>query len=129
MMIVSTATRTLLHLCVLLTSVESFSSRYQPRTTNGASLSLEEVYNNAKEKQEYLNQSFPRVSLAHLPTPLEYCPRLSEALGGVEIYVKRDDCTGLATGGNKARKLGEREAEEYCLSRHWHFICYIKYLT
>jgi len=48
---------------------------------------------------------FPRVSLAHLPTPLEYLPRLSEHLGGPEIYVKRDDCTGLATGGNKTRKL------------------------
>jgi L-cysteate sulfo-lyase len=48
---------------------------------------------------------FPRVSLAHLPTPLEYLPRLSEHLGGPEIYVKRDDCTGLGTGGNKTRKL------------------------
>jgi len=49
--------------------------------------------------------SFPRVSLAHLPTPLEHLPRLSEHLGGPDIYVKRDDCTGLATGGNKTRKL------------------------
>ncbi len=48
---------------------------------------------------------FPRVSLAHLPTPLEAMPRLSEHLGGPQIYVKRDDCTGLATGGNKTRKL------------------------
>ena len=48
---------------------------------------------------------FPRVSLAHLPTPLEILPRLSEHLGGPEIWVKRDDCTGLATGGNKTRKL------------------------
>ena len=48
---------------------------------------------------------FPRVSLAHLPTPLEHLPRLSEHLGGPHIYVKRDDCTGLATGGNKTRKL------------------------
>jgi len=46
-------------------------------------------------------QRFP---LAHLPTPLEPAPRLSEALGA-EILVKRDDCTGLALGGNKARKL------------------------
>lgn len=50
-------------------------------------------------------KKFPRTKLAHLPTPLEYCPRLTEALGGVNIYVKRDDCTGLGTGGNKARKL------------------------
>jgi L-cysteate sulfo-lyase len=48
---------------------------------------------------------FPRVSLAHLPTRLEFMPRLSEHLGGPEIWVKRDDCTGLATGGNKTRKL------------------------
>lgn len=48
---------------------------------------------------------FPRTSLAHLPTPLEHLPRLSEYLGGPQIYVKRDDCTGLATGGNKTRKL------------------------
>ena len=47
---------------------------------------------------------FPRVRLAHLPTPLEPLPRLSEALG-VEIWIKRDDCTGLAGGGNKTRKL------------------------
>jgi L-cysteate sulfo-lyase len=48
---------------------------------------------------------FPRVSLAHLPTPLEHLPNLSKHLGGPEIWVKRDDCTGLATGGNKTRKL------------------------
>lgn len=48
---------------------------------------------------------YPRVSLAHLPTPLEHLPRLSKHLGGPNIYVKRDDCTGLGTGGNKTRKL------------------------
>lgn len=48
---------------------------------------------------------FPRVSLAHLPTPLEHLPRLSKHLGGPAIFVKRDDCTGLGTGGNKTRKL------------------------
>jgi len=48
---------------------------------------------------------FPRVRLAHLPTPLEHLPRLSDYLGGPQIFVKRDDCTGLATGGNKTRKL------------------------
>ncbi len=50
-------------------------------------------------------EKFPRVPLAHLPTPLEHLPRLSAELGGPQIYVKRDDCTGLATGGNKTRKL------------------------
>ncbi|TDK42193.1 D-cysteine desulfhydrase [Antarcticimicrobium luteum] len=48
---------------------------------------------------------FPRTRLAHLPTPLEPLPRLSAALGGPEIWIKRDDCTGLSTGGNKTRKL------------------------
>lgn len=48
---------------------------------------------------------FPRIRLAHLPTPLEPLPRLTEALGGPEIWIKRDDCTGLSTGGNKTRKL------------------------
>ena len=48
---------------------------------------------------------FPRVRLAHLPTPLEALPRLSEHLHGPNLYIKRDDCTGLATGGNKTRKL------------------------
>ena len=46
-----------------------------------------------------------KTSLAHLPTPLEHLPRLSEALGGPTIYIKRDDQTGLAFGGNKTRKL------------------------
>ncbi len=48
---------------------------------------------------------FPRHRLAHLPTPLEPMERLSAALGGPKLWVKRDDCTGLATGGNKTRKL------------------------
>lgn len=48
---------------------------------------------------------FPRLRLAHLPTPLEPLPRLSAHLGGPEIWIKRDDCTGLSTGGNKTRKL------------------------
>ena len=48
---------------------------------------------------------FPRVFLAHLPTPLEKMDRLSKELGGPEIWIKRDDCTGLSTGGNKTRKL------------------------
>ncbi len=48
---------------------------------------------------------FPRLRLAHLPTPLEHLPRLSQALGGPEIWIKRDDCTGMSSGGNKTRKL------------------------
>lgn len=54
---------------------------------------------------------FPRIRLAHLPTPLEPLPRLSAALGGPEIWIKRDDCTGLSTGGNKTRKLEYLMAE------------------
>ena len=49
--------------------------------------------------------ALPRVRLTHLPTPLDFCPRLTEALGGPRIYVKRDDMTRLAFGGNKARQL------------------------
>jgi 1-aminocyclopropane-1-carboxylate deaminase/D-cysteine desulfhydrase-like pyridoxal-dependent ACC family enzyme len=45
----------------------------------------------------------PRARLAHLPTPLDDCPRLSAAIG-VTVAVKRDDCTGLAFGGNKVRQ-------------------------
>lgn len=45
----------------------------------------------------------PRFSLGHFPTPLERADRFSRALGGPEIYIKRDDCTGLAFGGNKTR--------------------------
>ncbi|MDR5694318.1 MAG: D-cysteine desulfhydrase family protein [Armatimonadota bacterium] len=48
---------------------------------------------------------FPRVKLASLPTPLEEMPRLTEILGGPRLLIKRDDLTGLAMGGNKARKL------------------------
>ena len=47
----------------------------------------------------------PRLRLAHLPTPLEYCPRLTQVLGGPDIFIKRDDLTGLAFGGNKTRQL------------------------
>jgi D-cysteine desulfhydrase family pyridoxal phosphate-dependent enzyme len=50
-------------------------------------------------------KSFSRFYLAHLPTPLEPMSRLTSALGGPEIWIKRDDQTGLATGGNKTRKL------------------------
>jgi D-cysteine desulfhydrase len=49
--------------------------------------------------------NIPRLRFAHLPTPVEELPRLSQALGGPHILVKRDDQTGLALGGNKTRKL------------------------
>jgi len=49
--------------------------------------------------------ALPRLPLAHLPTPLDFCPRLTKAVGGPRIYIKRDDLTGLAFGGNKTRQL------------------------
>ena len=49
--------------------------------------------------------TIPRLHFAHLPTPIEELPRLSETLGGPRILIKRDDQTGLAFGGNKTRKL------------------------
>ena len=46
----------------------------------------------------------PRVRLAHLPTPLDDAPHFSREIGGgVRVLIKRDDCTGLLMGGNKAR--------------------------
>ena len=48
---------------------------------------------------------FPRIRLGHMPTPLEPMESLSRHLGGPKLWIKRDDCTGLSTGGNKTRKL------------------------
>ena len=48
---------------------------------------------------------FPRVRFGHGPTPLEKMENLTRHLGGAQLYIKRDDCTGLASGGNKTRKL------------------------
>ncbi len=50
-------------------------------------------------------ERFARVNLCHRPTALEPMDRLSDYLGGPRLFVKRDDCTGLAIGGNKTRKL------------------------
>jgi len=50
-------------------------------------------------------KKFKRVDLGHFPTPIEHLKNISEYLDGPQIYIKRDDCTGLATGGNKTRKL------------------------
>ena len=49
--------------------------------------------------------NYSRLRFAHLPTPLEPMENLTRLLGGPTLYIKRDDCTGLSTGGNKARKL------------------------
>lgn len=47
----------------------------------------------------------PRRRYTAGPTPIEFLPRLTERLGGPQIYIKRDDLLGLASGGNKTRKL------------------------
>lgn len=60
-------------------------------------LSLDEI----KEKIK----KFPKKELIYLPTPLVKLQNLTEELGGPNIYIKRDDLTGLAFGGNKSRKL------------------------
>ncbi|HYZ62442.1 MAG TPA: D-cysteine desulfhydrase [Acetobacteraceae bacterium] len=48
---------------------------------------------------------FPRIKLCQAPTPLELLPNLTKALGGPQIWMKRDDLTGMGLGGNKVRKL------------------------
>jgi 1-aminocyclopropane-1-carboxylate deaminase/D-cysteine desulfhydrase-like pyridoxal-dependent ACC family enzyme len=60
-------------------------------------------------------QRLPRVPLSHLPTPLDEAPRFAKAIGAGRVFIKRDDCTGLLLGGNKARHneflLGDALAE------------------
>ena len=58
-----------------------------------------------------LTDQLPRLRLGYLPTPLEEMPRLTRALGGPRLFIKRDDQTGLAGGGNKTRKLEFSVAE------------------
>lgn len=50
-------------------------------------------------------QRYPRMFLGGTHTPLEYLPRLTKLLGGPSLFIKREDCSRLATGGNKTRKL------------------------
>lgn len=54
---------------------------------------------------------FPRIRCGHFPTPLEPMQNLTRHLGGPQLWIKRDDCTGLSTGGNKTRKLEYLMAE------------------
>lgn len=58
---------------------------------------------------------FPRIRLGHFPTPLEPMENLTKLLGGPRLWIKRDDCTGLSTGGNKTRKLEFLMAEAIAL--------------
>ncbi|MBV9171954.1 MAG: pyridoxal-phosphate dependent enzyme, partial [Chloroflexi bacterium] len=62
-------------------------------------------------RQRYVAARVPRVPLALLPTPLHDAPRLASELGIGRLLIKRDDLTGLAFGGNKARNLEFRMAE------------------
>ena len=50
-------------------------------------------------------EKFERIKLGHFPTPIEHLKNISKYLDGPNTFIKRDDCTGLATGGNKTRKL------------------------
>src|SRR5690606_27493099 len=66
------------------------------------------------EREHQLEEAIARlqrIKLGYFPTPLEPLPRLSAALGGPPIYIKRDDLTGLAFGGNKTRMLEFSMAE------------------
>ncbi len=60
---------------------------------------------NSNDAPEIDFSRYPRAALCHQPTPIEPMLRLSKELGGPSLFIKRDDCTGLATGGNKTRKL------------------------
>jgi len=53
----------------------------------------------------YMLEKFERIKLGHFPTPIEHLKNITKYLNGPNIFIKRDDCTGLATGGNKTRKL------------------------
>jgi D-cysteine desulfhydrase family pyridoxal phosphate-dependent enzyme len=63
------------------------------------------ITNNHLPLERITMNNVSRLHFAHLPTPIEELPRLSEALGGPRLLIKRDDQTGLALGGNKTRKL------------------------
>jgi L-cysteate sulfo-lyase len=63
------------------------------------------MHDTATRQLETRLARFPRLGLAHLPTPLEPLKRLTAHLGGPRLWVKREDCTGIGFGGNKLRKL------------------------
>jgi D-cysteine desulfhydrase family pyridoxal phosphate-dependent enzyme len=78
-----------------------------------AAEALRKEYSSAEIRQRL--DKLPRAPLANLPTRLEECKRLTQFLGGPQIWMKRDDQTGLAFGGNKTRQieflLGEAMAQ------------------
>ena len=64
-----------------------------------------EAQQSTGERTVTRTMNLSRLHFAHLPTPIETLPRLSDALTGPRLLIKRDDQTGLAFGGNKTRKL------------------------
>jgi 1-aminocyclopropane-1-carboxylate deaminase/D-cysteine desulfhydrase-like pyridoxal-dependent ACC family enzyme len=79
-------------------------------------MALQERAHSASTTPDALRETIaklPRVRFAHLPTPLEEMPRLREELGekAPRLFVKRDDLTGLAFGGNKVRHMEFRLAD------------------
>ena len=89
------------------TSVECRGRVVQTRAAERVAvpLSAEQI------RARYVEMKVPRVRLALLPTPLQEAPRLARELGLGRLLIKRDDLTGLAFGGNKARNLEFRLAE------------------
>ena len=90
-----------------LTGVERESSKRSMLVTarRVRSVSVAPVIMPTMSELRTLLAKFPRLGLANLPTPLQPLERLSSALGGPKLWVKRDDATGLGMGGNKLRKL------------------------
>ena len=62
-------------------------------------------------------EKFKRIKLGHFPTPVEYLKNISKYFDGPNIFIKRDDCTGLATGGNKNGTMEKRLEKEGNLVR------------
>lgn len=71
-----------------------------------------------RRRSQMSTAQLPRLHIAQLPTRLEPLPRLSAALGGPTLWIKRDDQTGLAFGGNKTRKLEFLVAEAQAQGAH-----------
>ena len=79
----------------------------EPRTDDSAryTFGIRDLSNTFMDEHATLLERFPRCSLGFLPTPLVPLAGLTRLLDGPTLYMKRDDMTGLATGGNKTRKL------------------------
>ena len=74
---------------------------------------MSDISNSAIHSYDWIRERIariPRVKIALTPTPLQEAPNLTKALGGPRIFVKRDDLTGVAFGGNKLRNLEFRLA-------------------